>query len=528
MTELQDQPQVSADDARPGAPDVSGGSHDGGTGLARSYEWACGQHWRARLFRAAVVAQLLFAFFASIVKSGDKLYTNDGFYHIKMAQLLWKEDATGKMRWLPFTIAGRLQVNHNYLFHWLLVPFTFGDLFSGAQWAAICLATLSLLSLYLFLAANGSRWPILWVLLFLAVGNRPLIRLLMVRAITVAVPCFLLLCHCLIHRRRVGAAVAAFLCISAYVAGAFAIVLALTFFVLAWWRDGKREWRMVLYTAAGLCLGLVLHPQFPGTFEFVIFMLLYKLAGAGELPLEWRSGSTWGTVVSFWPLYLAAGATLVHALHRARQLPFDVWFLGTLAALFFALNMKSLRVHEYFVPFAVAALGLYWRDAWPEFPSKRVVALVVVGALSVGLLGLAISRQRRVRQLIQGESGRKADVYRDLAQAVNQADPKRKSVVFNADWGAFSKLFFQDSGRRYVSGLDPHWFSYGDAKRYALFRRIVYQRDESLDLKQVLISKFRSTVAVLPPSVPLYIYFKGKGLRLVYASPAGYVFSVLP
>jgi hypothetical protein len=57
---------------------------------------------------------------------------NDSFYHIKMAYLMRTESLKPDFIWLPLTILNpREFYDHHFLFHILLIPFTFRDLVTG-------------------------------------------------------------------------------------------------------------------------------------------------------------------------------------------------------------------------------------------------------------------------------------------------------------------------------------------------------------------------------------------------------------
>lgn len=474
--------------------------------------------------RGALVLLFLVAFFATILFPGERIFTNDGFYHIKMAYLLWSDSPSGTMRWLPFTI-GKLGVNHNYLFHWLLVPFTFGHLFDGLRLAAIALATLSVFSLYLFLVVRGVRWPFLWVLFFLAIGNRPLFRLLMVRAYAVSVPLFLLLVEMVLRDKLWGVALASFLAIEAYAAGSYALVIVAILLLVRLATERRLSWRIGLAAVAGLALGVLLHPQFPRNVTFVATMLLSKVPVSGVArPLEWLTDSTWGSLAHFWPFWLVALTTLVHALAARRPLAADVWSLGLVALAFFALYLRAHRFQEYLIPFGCAALALYWRDALPALslsPSRLRLAVLALVAVALLLAGM---RHQAVRRSI-ATNGRGEDVMGGLVRAMRIAEPRRGALVFNVDWGAFSRLFFHESNRRYASGLDPDWLRYGDPQRFALMERIL-RHDPTLDLARVIRERFGARVIVGPPDAATYLYFKRMKMIELFRSPEGFVMRV--
>src|ERR1044071_7141298 len=87
---------------------------------------------------------------------------NDGFYHIKLAWLMRTEGLKPAFPYLPLSILNEDGFyDHHFLFHVALIPFTFGDLRTGAKWAAVVFAGLAFLAVwYLF---YRQRIPFAWL-----------------------------------------------------------------------------------------------------------------------------------------------------------------------------------------------------------------------------------------------------------------------------------------------------------------------------------------------------------------------------
>ena len=77
---------------------------------------------------------------------------NDGFYHIKLAWLMRTEGLKPDFPYLPLSILNQAEFyDHHFLFHIALIPFTFGDLRTGAKWAAVTFASLAFLAVWVSL-----------------------------------------------------------------------------------------------------------------------------------------------------------------------------------------------------------------------------------------------------------------------------------------------------------------------------------------------------------------------------------------
>jgi hypothetical protein len=76
--------------------------------------------------------------------STPNLPDNDGYYHIKLAEIMRTEGLKPAFPWLPLTILNAREFyDHHFLFHVALIPFTFDDLRLGAKFAAVIFAALA-------------------------------------------------------------------------------------------------------------------------------------------------------------------------------------------------------------------------------------------------------------------------------------------------------------------------------------------------------------------------------------------------
>jgi hypothetical protein len=79
--------------------------------------------WRTALVGLGVFLTFL-AGMALIQFSSPDLPDNDGFYHIKLAEIMRTEGLRPAFPWLPLTILNaREYYDHHFLFHMALIPF---------------------------------------------------------------------------------------------------------------------------------------------------------------------------------------------------------------------------------------------------------------------------------------------------------------------------------------------------------------------------------------------------------------------
>src|SRR5262245_42834500 len=86
----------------------------------------------------------------------------DGYYHIKVASLIRQYGVVTEFPWATASAWRDTYVDKELGFHLLLVPFTLGDLVTGAKLAAVSFGALVFASLYAIGRARSLVWPWLW------------------------------------------------------------------------------------------------------------------------------------------------------------------------------------------------------------------------------------------------------------------------------------------------------------------------------------------------------------------------------
>ncbi|HSL86069.1 MAG TPA: hypothetical protein VK861_03970, partial [Bacteroidales bacterium] len=127
---------------------------------------------------------LTFLLFLGVIQfSSPNMPGNDGFYHIKMAYLMRTEGLKPAFPWLPLTILNAREFyNHHFLFHVLLIPFTFGDLILGAKLAAVLFTSVAFWLIWRVLVQQKVPYAWVWALGLLAVSEAFIFRMSIPRA----------------------------------------------------------------------------------------------------------------------------------------------------------------------------------------------------------------------------------------------------------------------------------------------------------------------------------------------------------
>lgn len=432
-----------------------------------------------------------------IYGGADGVPGHDSFYHIKMAAMLPEHGLLRDFPWLQcayFTEQGHDFVSHHYGFHVLLAPFVHvsyrltGDYLPGARWAMATFLGLSLVLVNSILVAGRVRWHWLWLLLFVFMPFQFFTRHAFVRAISPSLAFMLLIVLLMFRRRYVLAGLAVACYIHLYLGAVLYAPLLVGLYVLssAIGARGDREmhWRLVLWTAVGWLIGILIHPYSNGMWEFLRLQVL----GSGLSP-DISVGREWKPYRDLWWFAQMSGILLiVWAVTTCVRLrlgkPLSGCGLTLLLAhfMFLGLTFKARRFIEYWPVFCLlssafmAAPLLESVTAWCDRRIDkdkgnralwiyRTVTLFIIGAV-FAVLGLS-PQWKEIRRVAR--CGYDLPAIREAMDFMRQhSEPG--DIVFTDDWDIFPVYFYHNSHNYYIVGLDP---KFTHARRPILWERYV-------------------------------------------------------
>lgn len=438
----------------------------------------------------------------------------DGYYHIKWSRLLWEGMKHGQLRpafsFLPLTTLNpHGYADQHYLFHLLLIPFTwFGNLVMGAKIYAVLFASLAVFSCFWLLVRYRIRYALLWLLALLGSSSAFLYRMSMARAQSLSILFIVAGIVLLFERKYKWLALTAFLYVWSYnlfvILGAMALIWA----VLGW-LEKTFEWQPILWTAAGMIAGFIIHPYFPHNISLFLEHVRDKGAqlspGAG---MEWYPLSSWlllkSSVIAFAAMlvgYLAFGFLL--SVRDRSKLRRPLFFL-VLATLLLVMTARSKRFTEYWPPLAVLFAAFTWQAASEQPAGSRLQSPGKL-ALSVATVVLAaafVHQMVEARKLIAQPMN--PDQYRAGTQWLLQNVPPGE-IIFNVAWDDFPRLFYYDSTHAYVAGLDPQYLSDENPELGRLYDRITAGQQDHPG--QYIHDDFGARYVFLNSSVPPRNFF---------------------
>src|SRR5438093_466044 len=188
----------------------------------------------------------------------------DSYYHLAVARAYAEHGLSYRPDWARFSIMHDGFGDKELLFHVLLMPFA--RLADPARGGVVALALLgALVAAVLAHQATAAigRWGLAVPLLVFGCAADFMLRAVRLRPELLSLLLILLAIPLASRRRPVLLGVLACLYALGYTAFQAFLGLCVLFFLCTLWVERRAEWRLLVYPAIGVALGLLLHPQFP-------------------------------------------------------------------------------------------------------------------------------------------------------------------------------------------------------------------------------------------------------------------------
>ncbi len=430
-----------------------------------------------------VAFALIFAVMSLIEFGGPAILDNDGFYHMRWSRTVREQfPHLPRFQSLPLTSLNEKDyVDHHYLFHVLLMPFTFGDdMQMGAKWAAVTFSSLGILSLFGLLLAFDVRYRWLWLALVIASSEPFLYRMSMTRAPALSLGMLGLGAYLILKRKHIWLALLSFAFVWYYSLFPLIFIFAALYGVTAYLAKRRIDWRASQATLIGILAGLIINPYFPKNLHLLWEHIMMKAtAGSGysvDVGVEWYPYDAWDllrlSALAF--VIFFTGLAAFEYRRRARDLKPLFFLLVSLVLLL--MMFKSRRFVEYWPPFAVlfAAFTISPRlaefdRAWFTRKRERAIA-AIAAAIAAVVIGASV-----VINIWQARLDMKSEPdphdYRGASQWI-AANVPAGAMVFNTDWDDFPMLYYYNPNNPYIVGLDPTYLYDRDPELWKLYARI--------------------------------------------------------
>lgn len=485
------------------------------------------------LVHGATAVALAGTLLAYIQFASPHIVGNDGYHHIKMAELTRQQGLPLSFPWLPLTLLDEHgYADRHMLLHVLQAPFTaFAELELASKWAAVTLATFACGVFYFVLVGFEVRYPLVWLLVLFAASPPFLYRMSMARGQSLGLAFQLLAMYLILKRRPVGLGFVAVLFVWAYNAFPLLLVLVLLGLLSHYLVDGTLEYPLVLGAGIGVACGLVLNPYFPHNVLLLwdhIVPKLFVVNYATSVGGEWRPYNSWALLTLSLGAHLAYGSAifLTNRDDWRQDAPRLFFFLAT--TLYAVLLFKSRRFVEYYPPVAVLFLAVSARE-WLKTLDVRAIAWTdrKIGGLIAASLVLAAALQTTVQAAWHDiQRLPSSEAYKGGAEWLAHNTPKG-ARVFHTDWDDFPRLFFFNTHNTYIVGLDPDYMRLKDPEGYKRWKDIT--RGKVRLPARVILQRFGCAYAFTDNTHQQFIALADRDphMRKVYADRHTTVYRVL-
>ncbi len=315
----------------------------------------------------------LFAFFMSVQFLTPNIVGTDGYFHIKHARMTRDDGIIKDFPWWQQSVFADGYSDEYFLYHLLLIPFTFLGLGIGAKVSAAFFAAVCGSVFYFVLMKNNIRDAHWWTLIFVFGSESFLYRMMYPRAIPVAVSFLLLYYHFLKNRNLAGQAAVSFLMVWSYPAPYLLFTLLIPAVIFR-----KSSLLSLPATLIGMVSGFVINPYFPANakvfFTHGFHMMATTIRGT-ELAIgtEMKAPAVLLFLQDSFMIFILFGAGAYYGWKRYPELLVAGGF-------FLLLSFHVMRSVEYAAPLIIlfSALSLDRRISFPRLKLENVSIAVLI------------------------------------------------------------------------------------------------------------------------------------------------------
>jgi asparagine N-glycosylation enzyme membrane subunit Stt3 len=430
---------------------------------------------------------VIFTVMAKIEFAGPAILDNDGYYHIRWSKIL-RESAPHlpPFKSLPLTTLNEQSyVDHHFLFHVLLMPFTFGDLRIGAKLASAVFSSLALTSLFALLVAYNVPYRWLWLAPLAASSEPFLYRMSMTRAPSLSLALLGIGAYLILQRRNIWYGVASFIFVWLYSMFPLMLVMAVAYTIAVYLAGRRIDMWALLTSFCGIAAGLVANPYFPNNLTLFKEHLLMKVTGnySVDVGVEWYPYETW---------VILSGSAVAFAIYAVAVIAFDFrrrtsdvkpLFFLIVSAVMLLMAFKSRRFIEYWPPFAVLFAAFTFssrgRLAGPGWFKRTRDRAIAAAAASVAGFALIVGLVANVTEAYADvKSEQDPFAYKGASEWL-MANTPPGSMVFNTDWDDFPMLFYYNTHNTYIVGLDPTYLYDRDHDMWKVYAKVTLGQEDN-------------------------------------------------
>ena len=410
----------------------------------------------------------------------------------------------------------------HFLFYALLAPLaSLGGLFLAAKIGISFFFAAMNAVFYFLLKQFNLKYPFLWWLLFLAASPMFLYRMSFIKPFSLSVALILLAFYALVKNKNLLLLAVSFLAVWTHPSFILIPAIAFLHLVVSDPRRGVLQYApTIIYSLAGIILGLIVNPFFPNNitllnaysggpsfYSIAEWQPIDPIKIIGDAPILIFLFALFTCCYFVIPLLKNNLALII----KKENIPILLSF--SIALIMLISTAMCNRFIDYYVPFMVlftALAGEYCLKNYifpllgkegikgrliKKFAPIRSIRvhsrpieiarksselkqiktnykfLLIIFSVAVLLIFISINNFRFVSQRANN-SAAETERIKNAAEWLKENTPAN-SVIFNANWGNFPKLFFYNTHNYYVAGLDPKFLYQESPQKYWLYEHII-------------------------------------------------------
>ncbi len=429
------------------------------------------------------------AFLAMFQFSTPFLLDQDGYFHIKVAELWLEQGYLTKLPWMSEAIMADHYVDFHLLFQFLFLPFLFfiSDPIVAYKLGTILSFGASTASLIWVLRKLGTKYRWFYFLFFLLGSHLFFLRVLFGRGMILFLGIYFLFVYFHIRKRWLPVFLLSWVVM--YIYPSFLVLLATSLFlVIGHWREKDLSLSVTAFAClGGVLLGIFLHPSFP--YQFKGYWL--EVGGRFFHPMNLEETGEWSPpakVISMssvlFPVSVLTFLILVGRNFSSRFLSFYAFSVLLLIQFF-----QASRSIEYLLPVALLCSAFY--------PIRTLPLLIRQGFLVAGSAILILWSAPKILQDYRHTLAQ-ADISLDFEAADWLEKNSEKGSKVLLSWDRFPRFFYRNTHNYYYNGMNPIYSFAKDPSRHSLARSFLEGSAENLHLIPAFLGFSYSVLEIAP------------------------------
>ena len=418
------------------------------------------------------------------------LYGADGYLHIRMAEFLKDLGPRYDFHWARYSTFSENFSDKDFLYHALLIPFTFfKSIFFGAKLAAASFAALLFFGFYLILKRYSDKAILPFFLMAFFLSDMFLQAISRPRPISLVVLISILSVHLVIKKRHRLLFLVALLYSLGHITSPLIIIYALIVEIVRYIDKKEFYKNTVLAAVLGVTIGFLVHPNFPNNFHVFylnsILVPLYTIkTGVLELGAEFFPLNTREFLLSY-PVIIIGLILLVYtAISKRPKARFETNVFLTLSAVFLVLSFICRRYLLHGYPIMLIAFSSYFSDSLAD-GKKITKKAMVIASIAILILGFNSYKAARYNALV----ARIFNTHYEQVGRFMEENVPEGELIFHANWSDSQYFIGVNPQNDYFVTLDPVYMYKWNPEFYKLYREVSFGKTD--DPYAVLKDKFK-------------------------------------